>query len=228
MPRILIIEDEVALAEILRDYLRAEGFEVSLRNTGDQAIAVIRETQWDLVILDRMLPGLDGLQICQQVRQFSQIPILMVTAKVEETDRLQGLEVGADDYICKPFSPREVVARVKTVLRRSAQPSPSPQSLSAQSTEKLHLDGGQLRLYYGETYTDLTRVEFGLIEALLSRPLRIHSRDALMNRAYDDHRVVSDRTIDSHITKLRKKMTALMGADPIRSIYGVGYRLEED
>ncbi|MBK8971348.1 MAG: response regulator [Hahellaceae bacterium] len=225
MPRILIIEDEVALAEILRDYLRAEGFEVSLRNTGDQAIAVIRETHWDLVILDRMLPGLDGLQICKEVRQFSQVPILMVTAKVEETDRLQGLEVGADDYICKPFSPREVVARVKTVLRRSAQPS--PQSLSAQSNEKLHLDGGQLRLYYGETYTDLTRVEFGLIEALLSRPLRIHSRDALMNRAYDDHRVVSDRTIDSHITKLRKKMTALMGADPIRSIYGVGYRLEE-
>lgn len=222
MAHILIIEDELALAEILRDYLVADGYDVTLHSTGAGAAALILESRWDLVILDLMLPGENGLEICRRVRQANQVPIIMVTAKIEEIDRLLGLDAGADDYVCKPFSPREVVARVKSVLRRSAAHDPQPAP-----ADQLRLDSGQLRLYYANHQADLTRVEFGLMEALLSRPLRIHSRENLMARAYDDHRIVSDRTIDSHITKLRKKLEQLTGGDPIRSIYGVGYRLED-
>jgi len=168
-----------------------------------------------------MLPGKDGLEICKEIRSFSNVPIIMVTARVEEIDRLLGLELGADDYICKPLSPREVVARVKTVLRRSSLQAQDeiPQFLSLNDEKyQATLQGRKL---------DLTAVEFKLLSILAQKPGRIYSRDQLMDLLYSDHRIVCDRTIDSHIKKLRKKIAAVAtGVDLIHSIYGVGYKYE--
>lgn len=214
---ILIVEDEPELAAILRDYLVREGFQVNIENSGLFAAKSILQQHYDLVLLDLMLPGKDGISICREVRAQSQVPIIMVTAKVEEIDRLIGLEVGADDYICKPFSPREVVARVKTVLRRLA-PAPEVQGL--------HMDKGTLSVKFAGKECELTLVEWRILATLNSKVSRIFSREQLINHAYDDQRIVNDRTIDSHINKLRKKLVGLMGEDPIKSVYGAGYKLE--
>ena len=174
-----------------------------------------------LILLDVMLPGRDGMSICRDLRQFTDVPIIMVTARIEEVDRLLGLDLGADDYICKPFSPRELVARVKAVLRRldrAAEPSAVPRLIVDEQRHEARLDGCTL---------DLTPVEFRLLNALRSEPGRIFSRDKLLASLYVDHRVVTDRTVDSHVKNLRRKLTdASAGEDLIRSIYGVGYRLE--
>lgn len=217
---ILIVEDEEKLASLLGDYLRQSGFESMWVANGNEVLALVREKEPDLVLLDLMLPGRDGLDICKEIRTFSQVPIIMVTARVEEIDRLLGLELGADDYICKPFSPREVVARVKTVLRRSAEPA-------TQKTGVLVLDPDRYSARLKGHDLDLTAVEFKLLNFLYQTPGRIYSRGQLMDRIYPDQRIVSDRTIDSHIKKLRKKIAAV---DPdqelIHSIYGVGYKYD--
>ncbi|MCP5324850.1 MAG: response regulator [Oceanospirillaceae bacterium] len=214
---ILIIEDETELAAIMRDYLVREGYQVSLENNGLFAVQSILQNNYDLVLLDLMLPGKDGITICREVRAENNVPIIMVTAKVEEIDRLLGLEMGADDYICKPFSPREVVARVKTVLRRLAPQQENP---------RLHMDKDRLTVLFAGKECELTLVEWRILATLNSKVSRIFSRDQLINHAYDDQRVVNDRTIDSHINKLRKKLVGLIGEDPIKSVYGVGYKLE--
>jgi len=188
----------------------------------EEGLAVVpwvREHKPDLVLLDLMLPRRDGLEVCKELRTFSAVPIIMVTARVEEIDRLLGLELGADDYVCKPFSPREVVARVKAVLRRSggAQPAASGLVLDAARYKAL-LHGRDL---------ELTAVEFKLLQFLAENAGRIYSRGQLMERIYPDHRVVGDRTIDSHIKKLRKKIAACSpGEELISSVYGVGYKFE--
>jgi two-component system response regulator BaeR len=167
-----------------------------------------------------MLPGKDGMDICKEIRSFSNVPIIMVTARIEEIDRLLGLELGADDYICKPFSPREVVARVKAVLRRSG-------GQTTLRTKGLLLEEASLQASWNGRKLDLTSVEFKLLQHLAAHPGRIFSREQLMDRIYADRRIVSDRTIDSHIKKLRKKIeTASPGEDLIRSVYGVGYKFE--
>lgn len=221
MQRILIVEDEQRLAAILADYLHMAGFASHWLGEGGGVVSWFREERPDLILLDLMLPGRDGMEICKDIRSFSQVPIIMVTARVEEIDRLLGLEMGADDYICKPFSPREVVARVKAVLRRSVGPSLPVQGLVLdEPTMRATLDGKNL---------DLTAVEFKLLAFLLARPGHIYNRDQLMERIYADQRVVSDRTIDSHIKKLRRKMEQVApGCDLIRSVYGVGYKFEPD
>jgi len=217
---IMIVEDEEKLATLLGDYLRQSGFESVWVADGTEVLPRVREKQPDLMLLDLMLPGRDGLEICKEIRTFSQLPIIVVTARVEEIDRLLGLELGADDYICKPFSPREVVARVKTVLRRTGeQASPNAGGLVLDPDRySARLKGHDL---------DLTAVEFKLLHFLYQTPGRIYSRNQLMDRIYPDQRIVSDRTIDSHIKKLRKKIAAV---DPdeelIHSIYGVGYKYE--
>ena len=216
---ILIVEDETDLGEILRDYLRAENFTSELVGDGLSALEKIRSSHWDLILLDLMLPKLDGLSLCREVRKHSQVPIIMTTAKVEEIDRLLGLEVGADDYICKPFSPREVVARVKAVLRRS-------QTGSAPETELLQLDKDALCARYQQQSVELTAIEFRILETLFQHKHKVVSRAQLQQHAYTDHRVVSDRTMDSHITKLRKKLQQIHPQDLIHSVYGVGYRLQ--
>jgi len=218
--RILIVEDEPKIARLAADYLHAAGLETVLVHRGDEAEARFAEETFDLVVLDLMLPGVDGLTLCKALRGVSTVPIIMVTARVEEVDRLLGLEVGADDYLCKPFSPRELVARVKAQLRRQSW---------ARGTAKpgLTLQEDALRAVYEGAAADLTRVEFRILGALLGQQGVILSRDQLIAAAYEDHRVVSDRTIDTHMKNLRKKLTAVMGeAMGIRSVYGVGYRWE--
>jgi two-component system response regulator BaeR len=220
--RILVIEDETRLAELLRDYLSAAGYQADLLHDGAAAPAWIRDHEPALVLLDLMLPGKDGLDVCREVRTFSNVPIIMTTARVEEIDRLIGLELGADDYVCKPYSPREVVARVKAVLRRGARSSDTADN------GPLALDPERLRVSAGGHTIELTAVEFALLRALYQAPGRILSRNQLMDRIYRDHRVVSDRTIDSHVKKLRRKLDELLpGRELIHSVYGVGYRYEE-
>lgn len=217
---ILIVEDEEKLASLLRDYLRQAGFETCWLSNGLEVIPWVREHKPDLILLDLMLPGRDGLEICKEVRAFSTTPIIMATARVEEIDRLLGLELGADDYICKPFSPREVVARVKAVLRRA-------DGNSTLKANGLTLDESRMRATLNNQDLDLTAVEFKLLQFLASSPGRIYGRQQLMDRIYPDERVVSDRTIDSHIKKLRKKIaSASQGEELIHSVYGVGYKYE--
>ena len=218
--RVLIVEDEPKIARLAADYLTAAGCETVMVHRGDEALARFAEDRFDLVVLDLMLPGLDGLSLCKALRAESTVPIVMVTARVEEVDRLLGLEVGADDYLCKPFSPRELVARVKAQLRRQQWQRSGP-------GEGLELQDEALRAVFAQQAVDLTRVEFRILSALLQNEGVILSRDQLIAAAYEDHRVVSDRTIDTHMKNLRKKLSTIMGdAMGIRSVYGVGYRWE--
>lgn len=217
---ILVVEDEPKLASLLADYLRQAQFEPHWINDGNQVIDAIKSLQPAAVLLDLMLPGRDGISLCREVRTFSQVPILMVTARVEEVDRLLGLELGADDYICKPFSPREVVSRVKAVLRRA-------RSAELPTAHGVELDEHRLEVRFGGHSATLTAVEFQLFKRLASEPGRIFSRDQLMSTMYHDHRIVSDRTIDSHIKKLRRKLAEIWPAHEfIHSVYGAGYRFD--
>ena len=216
---VLIVEDEPKLAALLRDYLGASGYRVSVLDNGAEAIDWVRLHAPDAILLDISLPGEDGLSICRGVRAFSSVPILMITARVEEIDRLLGLELGADDYICKPFSPREVVARVKAVLRRAA--SAATQSPSA----AIMLDEERFEVRVHGRALTLTPIEFRLLRKLAGQPGRVFSRTQLIEALYEDHRVVSDRTVDSHIKNLRRKLLD-HGEDPISAVYGVGYRFE--
>jgi two-component system response regulator BaeR len=217
--RVLIIEDERELGQILRDYLSLENFSVTVVEDGEQAREMLSKENWQLIILDLMLPKVDGLTLCKEIRKKSSTPVIMTTAKVEEIDRLLGLEIGADDYICKPYSPREVVARVKAVLRRSSATLNEPDS-------SVELNKETLEVRIKNKACSLTLIEFRLLETLLTNKHKVVSRDLLLANAYDDHRVVSDRTMDSHITKLRKKLADIYEGDPIQSVYGAGYRLQ--
>lgn len=221
MERVLVVEDEPKLAEVLRGYLQQAGFEVVVLSNGLEVVPWVRAGNHPgLILLDLMLPGRDGLEICKEIRTFSSLPIIMITARVEEIDRLLGLELGADDYICKPFSPREVVARVKAVLRRTG-------NSSAGQTAGLELDESRCRATLNGHGLALTVVEFKLLQYLAATPGRIYSRQHLMDRIYKDDRVVADRTIDSHIKKLRKKISvALPDLELIHSVYGAGYKFE--
>ncbi|MEW6658750.1 MAG: response regulator [Thermodesulfobacteriota bacterium] len=218
---ILVAEDEIKIAEILQDYLVKAGYRVSCLARGDQVVPYVKKAQPCLILLDLMLPGLDGMEVCREVRKFSGVPIIMITARVEEIDRLLGLELGADDYICKPFSPREVVARVKAVLRRVYAP-PGDKTLVVgevslfPETHQALVGGRELKL---------TPCEYNLLKTLMSHPNRIFSRNELINivQGYDFEGY--ERTIDSHIKNLRKKLAEhLPGPGVISTIYGVGYK----
>lgn len=221
MTRILIVEDEEKLARLEADYLHNAGFDSHHLADGLEVIPWLKDNPVDLILLDLMLPGRDGLELCRDIRRISTVPIIMVTARIEEVDRLLGLELGADDYICKPFSPREMVARVKAVLRRQ-----QPQAAELADPE-LKLDPQSFRVQAGKLEIELTLVEFQLLQALYQQPGRIFSRSRLMDLIYQDQRIVSDRTIDSHIKKLRKKLDELLPEQElIHSVYGAGYRYE--
>jgi two-component system response regulator BaeR len=215
---ILIVEDEVKLATLLVDYFKASDYDPHQINHGDEVIAWVKEHQPKAILLDIMLPGKNGIELCKEIRQFSNVPILMITAKVDEIDRVLGLELGADDYICKPFSAREVVARVGAVLRRT--------QTVTNISHALTLDEHRIMVSFQHQDTVLTSVEFQLLKMLADKPDRIFSRDQLMQNMYSDSRIVNHRTIDSHIKKLRKKLAEISeGKDWIESVYGVGYRL---
>jgi two-component system response regulator BaeR len=222
---ILVVEDEPKIAQLLVDYLERDDYRVSVLHDGADAVETIRADEPDFLILDLMLPGKDGLSICREVRQFSNLPIMMLTAKVDEIDRLVGLEIGADDYVCKPFSPREVVTRVRTILRR-VQQAPVVQSENKLSYDGVTLHIDKFECIAASTRVELTPVEFRLLQGLMERPGRVLSRDQLMNLCYADERVVSDRTIDTHVKNLRKKLEPSLDRVLIQSIYGVGYKLD--
>lgn len=217
---IYIVEDEPELAALIADYVRAAGFEPSVFGDGARALDAIRTGTPALVVLDLMLPGLDGLALCRAVRAFSDVPVVMVTARVEEIDRLLGLETGADDYLCKPFSPRELVARIKAILRRARSGAPVPEPA-------LVIDAGARRALVRGQPLELTPSEFDLLAALARRPGQVFSRAQLLELACQDRLEVHDRAIDSHVKNLRRKIDALApGLDPIASVYGIGYRFE--
>jgi two-component system response regulator BaeR len=217
---VLIVEDEAKLAGLLRDYLAQEGFEVSVLHRGDEVEPWVAAHDVDLVLLDLMLPGKNGLEVCKGLRAASEVAIIMVTARVEEIDRLLGLELGADDYICKPFSPREVVARVKAVLRRTKRGE-------RVAEEGVRLDEAGYRASIGGKDLGLTVVEFQLLKVLADHPGRIYTRDQLMDAMYRDERVVADRTVDSHIKKIRRKISAVLpDHEIVHSVYGLGYKYE--
>ncbi|MGE6605774.1 response regulator [Halomonas sp. NPDC076908] len=224
---VLIVEDEPKIARLMADYLTTHGFVVTTLGHGDEVLPWLEQHSPALVLLDIMLPGKDGLTLSREIRQhWPTIAIIMVTAKVEEVDRLLGLELGADDYICKPFSPREVVARVKAVLRRSQAVADSPAEVQ-NAPVVLNEDGWQA-LAYGKDL-GLTAVEFQLLKVMMQAPGRIFSREQLMDHMYRDNRIVSERTVDSHIKKLRKKIhEALPELEIIRSVYGVGYKYQPE
>lgn len=225
MERILIVEDEPKIADLLQKYLQNANFQTDWLANGTEVSAWVKAHSPALILLDVMLPGKDGLSVCKDIRQFSGVPIIMLTARVEEIDRLLGLELGADDYICKPFSPREVIARVKAVLRRWESVTNASQTDTAPGA--LVLERDRLIVRSGQAEVSLTLVEFELLEILYKQPGRIFGRDQLMSKVYSDNRIVSDRTIDSHIKKLRKKLSDIApDQEWIHSVYSVGYKFE--
>ena len=189
---ILIVEDETKLAEVVRDYLHRDGFETHLCHQGDEVLPWLADHQPDLILLDLMLPGTDGLTLCREIRKTLATPIIMTTARVEEIDRLLGLELGADDYVCKPYSPREVVARVKAVLRRTGLNNGN----ETETGTHLVLPESANEARFGDRKVELTALEARLLAELMRHPGRIFSRDQLMDAIYPDRRLVSDRTID--------------------------------
>lgn len=220
--QILVVEDEPKIAQIILDYLKQAAYTTHWIADGDEVVPWVREHEPQLVLLDIVLPSKDGMSVCKEIRTFSDVPIIMLTARVEEIDRLLGLELGADDYICKPFSPREVVARVKAILRRVAATQQANRAYLG-----LELDPIQHRASVDGRPLNLTPVEFRLLAILLEHPGRVYSRSQLMNEVYADKLDVSDRTIDSHVKNLRKKVREFHPSeDVIRTVYGVGYKLE--
>jgi two-component system response regulator BaeR len=214
--RILIVEDEPELAAVVADYARAGGYSATVMGDGAQALAAIRADCPDLIVLDLMLPGLGGLELCRAVRAFSDVPVVMVTAKVEEIDRLLGLDTGADDYLCKPFSPRELMARIRAILRRAGK---SPRTIDID-------EAGQRIRIRGQTL-ELTPSEYCILAGMARRPGQVFTRAQLLDLASDDSLDVTDRAVDSHIKNLRRKIAAVLpDADAIHSIYGLGYRLD--
>ena len=219
---ILIVEDEVKLAKVLIDYLDQSDYKTSHLVNGNEVTAWVKKNKPDLILLDLMLPGTNGKEICKEIRAFSKTPIIMVTAMIDEIDRLIGLELGADDYICKPFSPKEVVARVKAVLRRT-----NADYLNEFSENEFKVNHDAYSVQIKGKKLDLTPVEFRMLTMFIDHPGRVYNRDQILNTVFDDGRIVLDRTVDTHIKNLSQKLKdANPEKDYIRSIYGIGYSFE--
>ena len=221
MARVLLVEDEVAIADAVQYALRADGLQVEHSLLGAPALERLRRERFDVVVLDVGLPDLDGFALCRQLRTFSQVPVIFLSARDTEVDRVVGLELGADDYVTKPFSPRELVARVRARLRRA-----EPAAAVREHGDFSHDAGGQ-RIRFRGQWLALTRYEYLLLAALLARPGAILSRDRLMDEVWGDAPDTVDRTVDTHVKTLRAKLRqAAPDADPIRTHRGLGYSLE--
>lgn len=218
--KILLVEDEVEAAKIVRDYLEQAHYAVDLRTDGQGVVEHVRAEPPDLILLDIMLPVVDGVTICREVRAFCAVPIIMLTARVDEIDRMLGYELGADDYICKPVNPREILIRVKAVLRRSNHvPESAPSSLLLDESK-------QLAVYMDKTLS-LTGTEFKLLKLLFTSDGRVYSRKQIIEALDDGTSKASERSIDTCVKKLRRKIAEVAdGENPIRSVYGVGYKYE--
>lgn len=219
--QILIVEDEVKIAQLEEDYLTNSGYRVKVLHQGIGVITYVKDHSPDLVILDIMLPGADGLELCREIRKFSNVPIIMVTARIEEVDRLLGLELGADDYLCKPFSPREMVARVKSVLRRV---SPTVTNFQInQGPFKVNEDSMEISV--NDQTLKLTPSEYELLKLLIKNPNRVFPRAELLDKVQGYEFEGYDRTIDTHIKNIRRKIAKyLPGESIIVSVYSVGYK----
>jgi DNA-binding response OmpR family regulator len=225
MPTILVVDDEPIVREVVADYLRREGFRVENAADGNEALSRFAAARPDLVLLDLMLPGVDGLEVCRRIRTSSNVPIIMVTAKSEETDTIIGLGVGADDYVTKPFSPRELVARVKAVLRRAAAPPPVEGDPLRFGSLTIRPDQRQVEI--AGTGVELTAREFDLLEFLARHPGQVFSRDELLDKVWDWSYASDGGTVTVHIRRLRQKIEA----DPerpryVKTVWGVGYKFE--
>jgi len=217
--KILIVEDELNLAKLMQDYLKREGYDTFIIDDGAKVLDYLQNQIPDVILLDIMLPNKDGISLCREIRMKSEVPIIMTTARVDEIDRILGLEIGANDYVCKPYSPRELVARVKVQLRSKQKDS---------SIENIELNPHNLMVEFQQKTIELTTVEFHLLKRLFGSQGRIFNRDQLMDAIYSDGRIVSDRTIDSHVKKIRKKLSYLSTEfEFIHSIYGCGYKFEK-
>jgi two-component system catabolic regulation response regulator CreB len=228
--KILIVEDEPGIADTLQYALRTEGFEPSWVATGEEAVAHVKAQPPALVILDVGLPDTSGFEVFKQLRALCDVPVVFLTARSDEIDRVVGLELGADDYVAKPFSPRELVARVRSILRRaSSKPAAAPVVTPAAAATPLAVDDGRRQIRFYGQLLELSRYEFGLLKTLASRPGHVFSRDTLLERVWDDATESLDRTVDAHVKTLRAKMKVVAPAlEPIRTHRGSGYALAED
>lgn len=226
MAQILLVDDDAPIRDIVRYALEREGHKILEAANGLEGLECFRRFQPDLLVLDIMMPEMDGTDLCREIRKSSLVPILFLSSRDEELDRILGLELGGDDYVSKPFSPRELVARVKALLRRS-QPmvGPSKPVLNKIEIGQLSLDTERFQVFWQGAEVVLTVTEFGLLRTLAERPGVVFTRDQLMDHVYDDRRYVSDRTMDSHIRRLRAKL-AIFGASPIETIHGLGYKFK--
>ena len=216
MAKVLIVEDERQIAAYLVKYLKHSGFDTLVLNSGERVTETVKSEQPDLIILDVMLPVKDGVTVCKEVRAFSDVAIMMLTAKVTEIDRIIGLEAGADDYVCKPFNAKELVLRVKAILKRLN---------IATDNHKLHLSGATQQLGFADKKVKLTKLEFALMALLYGKPSRIFSRQQIMDLAYVEEKNITDRAVDSHVKNLRKKIKSLGINDTvIECVYGAGYQ----
>lgn len=224
MATVLVVDDDGHIREVVRFSLEQAGHRVLEAADGGAAVRIFREQPVDVVVLDIIMPEQDGIEVCKRLRERSQVPILFLSSRDDELDRVLGLEIGADDYVTKPFSPRELVARVKALLRRAA---PAPAAAGAQEPLRqgdLTLDPQRCECLWGATPVVLTVTEFGLLRSLMGTPGRVYARGELVDRAWGYGHHITERTVDSHIRRIRKKFGGV-GADPIETVYGFGYRL---
>jgi two-component system catabolic regulation response regulator CreB len=228
-PRILIVEDEPGIADTLQYALRTDGFEPAWVATGEEAVAQVQAQPPALVILDVGLPDTNGFEVFKRIRALADVPVVFLTARSDEIDRVVGLELGADDYVAKPFSPRELVARVRTVLRRATKPAPVAVVAAPEPVLPIAIDDGRRQIRFYGQLLELSRYEYGLLKTLVSRPGHVFSRDTLLERVWDDATESLDRTVDAHVKTLRAKMKLVAPTlEPIKTHRGTGYALAED
>lgn len=228
MQRILVVDDEPNIRDVICFALDRAGMTTITARNGSEAMMAFRRNGIDLVVLDIGMPQMDGLEVCRQIRKTSDLPILFLSARDEEIDRILGLEIGGDDYVTKPFSPRELVARVKAILKRTGHAAAIQTRDSSVTAGGLRLDRGGRTVTFGDRQIALTALEFSMLDALLSRPERVFSREQLMEAAYGAGTYVADRTIDSHIRNMRAKLSAAGGIGLIATVHGVGFKLIGD
>jgi two-component system, OmpR family, response regulator len=221
---ILVADDDAHIREVIRFALEKAGMQVALASDGRDTLRQFHTATADLIVLDINMPELDGLEVCREIRKTSQVPILFLSSRDDEIDRILGLELGGDDYVTKPFSPRELVARINAILKRS-KPAPTPNTIAPLVQGKLRIVPEQHRAYWGNAAINLTATEFAIVLLLAQQPNRVFDRDAIMDKAYDTNTYVSDRTIDSHIRHIRQKFAEAGCATLIETVHGVGYKL---
>jgi DNA-binding response OmpR family regulator len=225
MTTVLVVEDEIEIARVVRDYLRNAGFEVIVVGDGGSAVASVRSAKPDLLVLDLGLPGRDGLDVAREIRRWSDTPIVMLTARGDETDRVVGLEIGADDYVVKPFSPKELVARVRAVLRRTRTAARGDEIVRAGDVE---IDTAKMRVSVGDTQVDLTPTEFQLLATLAREPGRVFTRSQLLDAVHGVAIESYERAIDAHVKNIRRKLEPTPGSPRyVVTVHGVGYRFAD-